>query len=43
MTLSDSTNAFNCRIESTELDAVEDTENYIVQFNFKGLHRGNLS
>ena len=43
MTLSDSSSVFNCRIESTLLDAVEDTENYIVQFNFKGLHRGNLS
>ena len=43
MTLSDSTSAFNCRIESTLLDAVEDTENYVVLFDFKGLHRGNLS
>ena len=42
MTLSDSTNAFNCRIESTELDAVEDTENYIVQFDFKCMHLGNV-
>ena len=43
MTLSDSSTAFNCRIESTLLDAVEDTEDYVVLFNFKGLHRGNLS
>ena len=43
MTLSDSSSAFNCRIESTLLDAVEDTENYVVLFDFKGLHRGNLS
>ena len=42
MTLSDSSSAFNCRIESTLLDAVEDTENYVVLFDFKGLHRGNL-
>ena len=34
----------NCRIESTQLDAdVDDTENYVVLFDFKGLHRGNLS
>ena len=43
MTLSDSSSAFNCRIESTLLDAVEDTESYVVLFDFKGLHRGNLS
>ena len=43
MTLSDSSTAFNCRIESTLLDAVEDTESYVVLFDFKGLHRGNLS
>ena len=35
---------YNCRIESTQLDAdVDDTENYVVLFDFKGLHRGNLS
>ena len=43
MTLSDSSSAFNCRIESTLLDAVEDTESYVVLFDYKGLHRGNLS
>ncbi len=44
MTLSDSSTAFNCRIESTQLDADEDdTENYVVLFDYKGLHRGNLS
>ena len=41
MTLSDSTSAFNCRIESTLLDAVEDTENYVVLFDFKCMHLGN--
>ena len=43
ITLSDSTNAFNCRIESTLLDAVEDTENYVVLFDFKCMHLGNVS
>jgi len=42
MTLSDSTNAFNCRIESTLLNAVEDTENYIVLFDYKCMHLGNV-
>ena len=41
MTLSDSTSAFNCRIESTLLDAVEDTENYVVLFDYKCMHLGN--
>ena len=42
MTLSDSSSAFNCRIESTLLDAVEDTENYVVLFDFKCMHLGNV-
>ena len=42
ITLSDSTNAFNCRIESTLLNAVEDTENYIVLFDYKCMHLGNV-
>ena len=33
MALSDSSSAFNCRIESTLLNAVEDTENYVVLFD----------
>jgi len=34
----------NCRIESTQLDAVEDdTENYVVLLDFKTLHMGNFS
>ena len=40
--LSDSTSVFNCRIESTQLDAEEDdTENYVVLFDFKCMHLGN--
>ena len=43
MTLSDSSNAFNCRIESTQLDADEgDTENYVVSFDYKCMHLGNV-
>ena len=41
-TLSDSTSAFNCRIESTLLDAVEDTESYVVLFDYKCMHLGNV-
>ena len=42
MTLSDSSNLFNNRLESTTLDAVEDSENYVVQFVFQGQHLANL-
>ena len=42
MTLSDSTNLFNCRMESTTLDAEEDTESYVVLWDFKAMHMGNV-
>ena len=43
LTLSDSSNLFNNRLESTTLDAVEDSENYVVQFVFQGQHLGNIN
>ena len=44
MTLSDSTTAFNCKIDSTELDADEDNEEYyIVNCNYTCQHLGNVS
>ena len=44
MTLTDSSSLFNCRLESTELDADEDdTENYIVLFDYKCIHMSNFS
>ena len=42
LTLSDSSNLFNNRLETTTLDAIEDSENYVVQFEFRGRHLGNL-
>ena len=42
MTLSDSTNLFNCRMESTTLDAEEDSESYVVLWDFKAMHFGNM-
>ena len=43
MTLSDSSSVFNCRIESTQLDAdEEDTESYVVSFDYKCMHLGNV-
>ena len=42
LTLSDSSNLFNNRLETTTLDAIEDSENYVVQFEFRGQHLGNL-
>ena len=42
MTLSDSSNFFNCRLESTELNA-GDEDMYIVEWEYKGMHLGNVS
>ena len=41
MTLTDSSNAFNCRIESTTFDS-SNSEEHIVTFNYKCMHLGNL-
>ena len=42
MTLSNSTDCFNCRIESTELNALDDENEYVVQFEWRGQHLSNL-
>ena len=42
MVLTDSSNCFNCRIESTELNALEDKNEYVVQMEWKGQHLGNI-
>ena len=42
MTLSNSTDCFNCRIESTELNALDDENEYVVQFEWRGQYLGNL-
>ena len=34
-------NLFNCRLESTTLDAEEDSEFYVVLWDFKAMHMGN--
>ena len=41
MELTDSTNCFNCRIESTELNALDDENEYVVQFEWRGQHHSN--
>ena len=41
MTLADSTSAFNCRFESTELDADEESGIYVVLWDYKCQHLGN--
>ena len=41
MTLSDSTRAFNCRFESTELNADEESGIYVVVWDYKCQHLGN--
>ena len=42
LTLSDSSQAFNCRMQSTELNAGEE-DMYIVEWEYKCLHRSNLT
>ena len=42
MTLSDSSQAFNCRFESTELNADEETGIYVVVWDYKCQHLGNI-
>ena len=42
MTLSDSSQAFNCRFESTDLNADEETGIYIVVWDYKCQHLGNI-
>ena len=36
------TSCFNCRIEATELNALDDENEYVVQFEWRGQHLGNL-
>jgi len=36
------TQCFNCRVESTELNALDDENEYVVQFEWRGQHLGNL-
>ena len=42
MTLTDSTSCFNCRIEATELNALDDENEYVVQFEWRGQHLSNM-
>ena len=42
-TLSDSSNLFNCRLETTELNALEEENEYVVLLVWKGQHTGNIS
>ena len=41
MTLTDSSNAFNCRFESTELNSDEESGVYITEWAWKCQHLGN--
>ena len=44
MTLDDtnSTQCFNCRVESTQFNALDDENEYVVQFEWRGQHLGNI-
>ena len=41
MTLADSSNAFNCRFETTDLNSDDDEATYVVQWVWKCQHLGN--
>jgi hypothetical protein len=43
ITLSDNTKAINCRLQTTELNANEEEEMYVVSWDFKCTHVGNIS
>ena len=43
MTLSDSSNVFNCRVESTTLNTLDEENEYVVELVWKGQHLGNLA
>ena len=36
------TQCFNCRIESTDLNALDDENEYVVQFEWRGQHLSNM-
>ena len=42
-TLTDSSNLYNGRIESTALNTLEEENEYVVEFVWKGQHTGNIS
>ena len=42
-TLADSSNLYNSRIESTKLNSLEEENEYVVEFVWKGQHTGNIS
>ena len=37
------TQCFNCRVESTELNALDDENEYVVQFEWRGQHHSNTA
>ena len=43
VTLSDSSNLYNCRMETTELRPDEESGVYVVQWEYKCQHTGNIS
>ena len=43
MTLADSTRAFNCRFDTTELNSDEETGIYVTEWAWKCTHVGNIS
>tara|TARA_R110002153_G_scaffold141487_5_gene292557 strand:+ start:1416 stop:1853 length:438 start_codon:yes stop_codon:yes gene_type:complete len=42
ITLTDSSRCINCRVETTELNALDDENEYVVQFEWLGQHTANI-
>ena len=42
-TLTDSSNLYNCRVESTTLNSLEEENEYVVEMVWKGQHTGNIT
>ena len=43
MTLADSTQAYNCRFETTQINAEDESGEYVIQWEYKCQHTGNIS
>jgi hypothetical protein len=42
-TLTDSSNLYNCRVESTTLNSLEEENEYVVEMVWKGQHTANIT
>tara|TARA_Y100001973_G_scaffold94980_1_gene147740 strand:+ start:963 stop:1400 length:438 start_codon:yes stop_codon:yes gene_type:complete len=43
MVLSDNSKCFNCRVDATELNALDEENEYVVEFTWRGQHLANVT